>query len=109
MAPSPAAVNRQKRVGLARTLALDPDVVLFDEPTSALDPITAEEIGKLILQLKEERKITGVVVTHDVHGAKLFADRLMLLHEGKIRIEGSFGDLKKSKDSLVVQFMREAA
>jgi phospholipid/cholesterol/gamma-HCH transport system ATP-binding protein len=106
--PSEISGGMQKRVGLARALALDPDVLLFDEPTSALDPITAGEIGKLILDLKEERKMTGVVVTHDVHGAKRFADRMVLLHEGKILVEGSFKDLKKSKDPVVVQFLRDA-
>jgi ABC-type multidrug transport system ATPase subunit len=69
----------QKRVGLARALALDPDLLLFDEPTAGLDPITAAEIGELILRLKKERNLTSVVVTHDVHGAKSFADHVILL------------------------------
>jgi phospholipid/cholesterol/gamma-HCH transport system ATP-binding protein len=106
--PSEISGGMQKRVGLARALALDPGILLFDEPTSALDPITAAEIGKLILDLKEERKMTAVVVTHDVHGAKHFADRMVLLHEGKIMAEGSFEDLKRSKDPVVVQFLRDA-
>src|ERR1051326_7371692 len=106
--PSEISGGMQKRVGLARALALDPGILLFDEPTSALDPITAAEIGKVILDLKEERKMTAVVVTHDVHGAKHFADRMVLLHEGKIMAEGSFEDLKRSKDPVVVQFLRDA-
>src|SRR5213080_4962045 len=106
--PSQISGGMQKRVGLARALALDPEILLFDEPTAGLDPITAAEIGELILDLKEERKMTGVVVTHDVRGAKRFADRMVLLHEGKILAEGTFEDLKASKDPVAVQFLRDA-
>src|SRR5437868_12547813 len=91
--PSELSGGMQKRVGLARALALDPDVLLFDEPTAGLDPITAAEIGKLIVQLKEQRKMTAVVVTHDLRGAKTFADRLVLLHEGRVLAEGSYVEL----------------
>jgi phospholipid/cholesterol/gamma-HCH transport system ATP-binding protein len=85
--PSEISGGMQKRVGLARALALDPNIVLFDEPTAGLDPITAAEIGKLILELKEKRKMTAVVVTHDIHNAKVFSDRLVLVHEGNILAE----------------------
>jgi phospholipid/cholesterol/gamma-HCH transport system ATP-binding protein len=105
--PSEISGGMQKRVGLARALALDPNIVLFDEPTAGLDPITAAEIGKLILELKEKRKMTAVVVTHDIHNAKLFSDRLVLVHEGNILAEGTFADLKKSKDQIVVQFLAD--
>src|SRR5437764_9562073 len=88
--PSHISGGMQKRVGLARALALDPDILLFDEPTAGLDPITAAEIGNLIVDLKKKRKLTAVVVTHDIRGARVFADRLMLIHEGKILGEGSF-------------------
>src|SRR5580704_1274075 len=82
--PSELSGGMQKRVGLARALALDPDILLFDEPTAGLDPITSEEISQLILKLQKERNLTSVVVTHDVHGAKSFADRFVLLREGKV-------------------------
>ena len=107
--PSQISGGMQKRVGLARALALDPDVVLFDEPTAGLDPITAAEIGNLILELKRRRKMTAVVVTHDIHGAKRFSDRLLLLDEGKVLIEGTFDDLQKSRDQFVVQFLRDGS
>ena len=107
--PSEISGGMQKRVGLARALALEPDILLFDEPTAGLDPITAGEIGDLILELKEKREITSIVVTHDVHGAKAFSDRLVLLNEGNILVQGSFPDLKKSRDKFVVQFLRDAA
>jgi phospholipid/cholesterol/gamma-HCH transport system ATP-binding protein len=107
--PSEISGGMKKRVGLARALALEPDILLFDEPTAGLDPITAEEIGKLISQLKDERKITSIVVTHDIHGAKAFSDRLVVMNEGKIVIEGTFGELKKSRDPFLVQFLRNGS
>jgi len=105
--PSEISGGMQKRVGLARALALDPNILLFDEPTAGLDPITAAEIGELILELKEKRKMTAVVVTHDIHNAKVFSDRLVLVHEGNILAEGTFADLKKSKEQVVVQFLAD--
>ncbi len=107
--PSEISGGMQKRVGLARALALEPEILLFDEPTSGLDPITSEEIGKLILELKKKRKITSIVVTHDIHGARQVADRLVLMREGHVLSEGSFEDLKKSRDEFVARFLRECA
>ena len=104
--PSQISGGMQKRAGLARALALDPEIVLFDEPTAGLDPITANEIGRLIVDLKKQRQITGVVVTHDLRGAKLFADRLLLLHRGKILAEGTFAQLESSEEPFVKEFLR---
>jgi phospholipid/cholesterol/gamma-HCH transport system ATP-binding protein len=106
--PSDISGGMQKRVGLARALALDPEILLFDEPTSGLDSITAAEIGELIMKLKKERNLTSVVVTHD-HGAKSFADRVVLLREGKVVIDGPFPELERSPDPFVVQFLKDAA
>jgi phospholipid/cholesterol/gamma-HCH transport system ATP-binding protein len=102
--PSQISGGMQKRVGLARALALDPEILLFDEPTAGLDPITSAEIGKLIVELKQKRQMSAVVVTHDVHGAKAYSDRMVLLHQGSIRAEGSFDELEHSKDEVVSQF-----
>jgi len=107
--PSEISGGMQKRVGLARALALDPEILLFDEPTAGLDPITAAEISNLIVDLKKQRSMTGVVVTHDIRGARTFADRVVLLNEGKIVAEGSFSELQKSKDSFVSQFLRNGS
>jgi len=103
--PSEISGGMQKRVGLARALALDPEIVLFDEPTSGLDPITAAEIGELINQLKSKREMSSIVVTHDIRGARRFADRMVLLHEGRIRAEGHYEELQKSDDEFVSRFM----
>ena len=103
--PSQISGGMQKRVGLARALALDPDILLFDEPTAGLDPITSAEIGDLIVELREKRKLTAVVVTHDIAGAKAFAHRLVLMRDGKMIAEGSFAELQKSDDRFVQQFV----
>jgi phospholipid/cholesterol/gamma-HCH transport system ATP-binding protein len=105
--PSEISGGMQKRVGLARALALDPEILLLDEPTAGLDPITAAEIGELISDLKKKRGITAVVVTHDIHGAKKFSDRLVLLNQGNIVAQGTFEDLGKVKDEFVTRFLAQ--
>lgn len=107
--PSDISGGMQKRVGLARALALDPDLLLFDEPTAGLDPITSAEIGHLISQLKQERELTSIVVTHDIHGAKHFSDRLVLLNEGHVVLDGTFRDFERSREPIAVQFLKDAA
>jgi phospholipid/cholesterol/gamma-HCH transport system ATP-binding protein len=103
--PSQISGGMQKRVGLARALALEPEIMLFDEPTAGLDPITAGEINQLILGLQEKRKITSIVVTHDIRGARTVSHRLVLLKEGSIVAEGTFEELKENQDPFVVQFL----
>jgi phospholipid/cholesterol/gamma-HCH transport system ATP-binding protein len=107
--PSEISGGMQKRVGLARALALDPTILLFDEPTAGLDPITAAEIGQLILELKQKREMTAIVVTHDIRGAKVFSDRMVLIHEGNILAEGPLAELQKSKHPFVIQFLKDSS
>jgi phospholipid/cholesterol/gamma-HCH transport system ATP-binding protein len=103
--PSQISGGMQKRVGLARALALEPEIILFDEPTAGLVPITASEINQLILGLQEKRKITSIVVTHDIRGARTVSHRLVLLNEGSIVAQGTFEELKKNQNPFVAQFL----
>jgi phospholipid/cholesterol/gamma-HCH transport system ATP-binding protein len=103
--PGQISGGMQKRVGLARALALSPNILLFDEPTAGLDPITASEIDALILKMQKEGDITSIVVTHDLPGARAVSDRLAVMREGKILTEGSFKELEESKDEFVVHFL----
>jgi phospholipid/cholesterol/gamma-HCH transport system ATP-binding protein len=107
--PAEISGGMKKRVALARALALDPSIVLFDEPTAGLDPITAAEIGKLIVDLSKQRSMTSIVVTHDMHAVKYFSDRLILLSEGRIAVNGTFNDLQSSDNDFAKRFLSDSA
>jgi phospholipid/cholesterol/gamma-HCH transport system ATP-binding protein len=104
--PSDISGGMQKRVGLARALALQPEILLLDEPTAGLDPITSGEIDDLVLKLQKEHALTSVVVTHDLQSAKTIADSVALLDRGKVVMEGSFQELAESSDDLVREFFK---
>jgi phospholipid/cholesterol/gamma-HCH transport system ATP-binding protein len=106
--PSDISGGMQKRVGLARALALEPGILLLDEPTAGLDPISSAEIDDLILKLQKEHQMASVVVTHDLHSAKTIADRLALLNEGNVLIDGSFEELQKSEIEFVREFLKHS-
>ena len=106
--PSDISGGMQKRVGLARALALEPEILLLDEPTAGLDPISSGEIGDLILKLQRERRMASIVVTHDLHSARTIANRLALLDQGNVVIEGRFEDLQQSDIEFVKEFLRQS-
>jgi phospholipid/cholesterol/gamma-HCH transport system ATP-binding protein len=106
--PSDISGGMQKRVGLARALALEPEILLLDEPTAGLDPISSGEIDDLILKLQHERQMASIVVTHDLHSAKTIANRLALLDKGNVVIDGTFEDLQKSDINFVKEFLKQS-
>jgi phospholipid/cholesterol/gamma-HCH transport system ATP-binding protein len=103
--PSDISGGMQKRVGLARALALDPLILLLDEPTAGLDPISSGEIDELVLKLQQEHQLASIVVTHDMVSARTIATRIALMDKGKVVIEGTFDDLQKSGEKFVSQFL----
>jgi len=105
--PCDISGGMQKRVGLARALALEPEILLLDEPTAGLDPISSGEIDELILKLQRERQMASIVVTHDLHSARTIANRLALLDLGKVVVEGAFEDLQQSDIGFVQQFLKQ--
>ncbi len=104
--PANISGGMQKRVGLARALALDPQILLLDEPTAGLDPISSGEIDELVLKLQAEHQMASIVVTHDIHSAKTIADRLALLDKGNVVIEGTFAELQSSENEFVKNFLK---
>jgi phospholipid/cholesterol/gamma-HCH transport system ATP-binding protein len=106
--PSDISGGMQKRVGLARALVLEPQILLLDEPTAGLDPISSGEINELVLKLQREYQMASIVVTHDLHSARTIADRLSLLDQGNVVIEGKFEDLQQSDIEFVKEFLKQS-
>jgi len=102
--PSELSGGMRKRIGLARTLILKPEIILYDEPTTGLDTITSREISELILAIQKKIKTTSIIITHDMACARLAGDRLLILKDGVIHAEGSFETLEKSDDKWVRSF-----
>jgi len=102
--PSELSGGMRKRIGLARTLILRPEIILYDEPTTGLDTITSREISELILHIQKKYKTTSIIITHDMACAKLTGDRLVILKEGVMVAEGNYATLEKSDDAWVRSF-----
>lgn len=105
--PADLSGGMRKRVGLARAIVTDPEIILYDEPTSGLDPVTSRTIDKLIRQLQEELNVTSVVVTHDLHSALAIASRIAMLHEGRV-VEVAPPDKFIQSDNEIVQSFLDA-
>jgi phospholipid/cholesterol/gamma-HCH transport system ATP-binding protein len=104
--PSELSGGMRKRIGLARTLILKPEIMLYDEPTTGLDPATSKEISNLILKMQDKFKVTSVIVTHDMECARMTANRIVVLKDGVFAAEGTFDELNKSDDEFVKGFFQ---
>lgn len=104
--PSDLSGGMRKRMGLARTLILKPEIILYDEPTTGLDTITSKEISQLILDMQEQYDASSVIITHDIPCAKVTADRVLIMHEGKCFAEGTYEELENSDDNFIRSFFK---
>lgn len=104
MMPAELSGGMLKRIALARTLILKPEIILYDEPTTGLDPITAREIDQLILTLQKKYKTSSIIISHDMNCVKTIADRVVLLLEGKCYADGTYKKLESSSDPKINQF-----
>lgn len=103
--PSELSGGMRKRVGLARALVLEPEIILYDEPTTGLDPLLTDSVDNLIMETQKRLKITSVVVSHDIHATLRIADKVALLHEGQIHEEGTPEEFRNSKKPFVQRFL----
>ena len=103
--PSELSGGMQRRAALARSLALDPEIIIYDEPTAGLDPVTGDEIGQLMHRLQAALKVTSIVVTHDLRLAELVADRLVLLDQGQWAFQGTYAEFLNSSHPEVRRFL----
>jgi phospholipid/cholesterol/gamma-HCH transport system ATP-binding protein len=104
--PSELSGGMRKRIGLARTLILKPDIILYDEPTTGLDPITSKEISQLILDIQKKYNTSSIIITHDIECAHIASNRIIMIKDGASAAEGTFEELSTSKDEWVRSFFK---
>lgn len=103
--PASLSGGQRKRVALARAIALNPEIILYDEPTTGLDPVTSDVINELVIKLKQEMKATSVIVTHDMNSAYKVADRIIMLHNGRIIADGDAEHIRSHPNDIIQQFI----
>ena len=107
--PSQVSGGQRKRVALARAIVMEPKLILYDEPTTGLDPIRSDVISEVILKLRGELGVTSIVVTHDMANAFKVADRVVMMHEGRVAFDGTVGEIKAAQDPTVRRFVEGRA
>jgi len=104
--PSELSGGMRKRVALARSIALEPEIIMYDEPTTGLDPVTSEKIAQLIAELNSRLKITSIAVTHDIVAARTIADRIAFLHQGRFQFVGTFDEAARGGHPVLQEYFR---
>jgi phospholipid/cholesterol/gamma-HCH transport system ATP-binding protein len=104
--PSQLSGGMRKRISLARTIVVDPGIILYDEPTTGLDPATSDEISALINDIQKKYKASSLIITHDIECARSTANRLIMINEGEVYREGNLTDFEKSDDTLITSFFK---
>ena len=104
--PSELSGGMKKRISLARTIIVDPEIMLYDEPTTGLDPVSSHEISLLINEVQEKYKTSSIIITHDIECAKTVANRIIMLQDGKVYKEGVLSDFENSEDDLVKSYFK---
>ena len=104
--PSQLSGGMRKRISLARTIVVDPKIILYDEPTTGLDPVTSDEISLLINQVQKKYKASSIIITHDIECARMTADRLIMIQDGEVYKEGTLNSFEKSTDPLIKAFFK---
>jgi phospholipid/cholesterol/gamma-HCH transport system ATP-binding protein len=104
--PSQLSGGMRKRISLARTIAVDPQIMLYDEPTTGLDPVTSDEISALINEIQKKYNTSSIIITHDIECVRATADRIIMLQEGQVYAEGKLAEFEKSTDALLKSFFK---
>jgi phospholipid/cholesterol/gamma-HCH transport system ATP-binding protein len=105
--PADLSGGQRKRIGLARTIIVDPQIMLYDEPTTGLDPVTSDEISSLMLNIQEKYKTSSIIITHDLACARKVANRMLMLEDGKVYLEGKPEIFEHSADPIIQAFFQE--
>jgi len=104
--PSQLSGGMRKRISLARTIVVDPMILLYDEPTTGLDPVTSDEISALINHIQKKYKTSSIIISHDIECVRATADRILMLQDGVIYMEGNLKEFENSNDPLIKSFFK---